>query len=137
MSNISSALMAQFTQDGVRLEPKEKQRLEKATEEFETLFMEQMLKSMRSTIKDEDGLIKKGKGEELFSEMLDKEYAKMASQGDNGLGLKDVLMDHLVKDSNPVAGATKKRANQLYGEMNRLISAPQVPISVLAGLPDD
>lgn len=57
----------------------------KVAREFESMFLNQIMKSMRSTI-SEGGLTEESKGREIFTEMLDTEYSKMASgQGPGSL----------------------------------------------------
>lgn len=64
--------------------------------EFESVFLNQMLKTMRSTVQ-ESGLVKKGPGEEMFTSMLDEETARnMAFTPGGGMGLADQLTAQLV-----------------------------------------
>jgi peptidoglycan hydrolase FlgJ len=54
--------------------------------EFESIFIKQMLNSMKSTIVKSD-LIKEGMGEKIFDDMLYDEYAKkMSKTSDFGIG---------------------------------------------------
>lgn len=69
------------------------QKLKKATQEFEALFMNKIFASMRDTIQD-GGLVEKSMGEEVFTEMLDSEIAQQSSKGE-GLGLGDMLFESL------------------------------------------
>lgn len=50
----------------------------KVAREFEALFLNQIMKSMRSSIQD-GGMTEKSNGRKVFTEMLDTEYSKMAS----------------------------------------------------------
>ena len=53
--------------------------------EFEAMFTSMMFKAMRGTV-PENSLLPKNMGEQIFTEMLDNEYAKMnAEKGDLGL----------------------------------------------------
>lgn len=64
-----------------------------AAREFESLFMHQLFKSMRSTIPKEEGsLSEAGMGGEMFTDMLDMEYAKSASDN-GGIGLADLVAE--------------------------------------------
>ena len=59
--------------------------VKKLSEQFESIFLGIVLKSMRKSV-PESGLIKKGNGEEIFRSMLDTEYAKsLAAQRTTGL----------------------------------------------------
>ena len=79
--------------DTTGLSPLEAQRLEKACAEFESLFINLVMKQMRKTV-TKSGLIDGGMGEEIFTGMLDEEIAKqMASR--HGLGLRGALIEQL------------------------------------------
>lgn len=61
------------------------EQIKKISQDFESLFMEIVLKSMRSTV-SKSGLMDGGNGEDVFRSMLDSEYAKsMAGQGPSGI----------------------------------------------------
>ncbi len=62
------------------------EELKVACKEFESYFLQTIMKEMRKTIPEDDGFIKKSQGEKIFTDMLDQEYAKMsADQGSFGL----------------------------------------------------
>ena len=64
--------------------------LRKATDELESIFINMMMKSMRSTITETEGIFKKSESEKMFQEMLDEEYSKtMAASG--GIGISDMI----------------------------------------------
>jgi len=77
---------------GARSERDEK-RLKEACAEFESIFICLVMKQMRKTI-TQSGLISGGKGEEIFTDMMDEELSKQASLR-QGLGLRDVLIEQL------------------------------------------
>jgi flagellar protein FlgJ len=63
--------------------------LKEACRDFEAIFLQQMLKSMRQTV-PKNGLMDGGMAEEIFEDMLYENYAeKMADSAD--LGLADML----------------------------------------------
>ncbi|MFV0518998.1 MAG: rod-binding protein [Lachnospirales bacterium] len=67
---------------------KEDEELKVACKEFESYFLQTVMKEMRKTIPeaDEDSFTKKSQGEKIFTDLLDQEYAKMsANQGSFGL----------------------------------------------------
>ncbi len=65
--------------------PKEFEKVKKLANDFESVFLEQMLKGMRSSVQ-KSGLIDGGNAEEIYTAMLDGEYAKaMAGQGGSGI----------------------------------------------------
>lgn len=73
----------------------EQAKLKTACQEFEQLFLTQMLNQMRSSIpKGEGGLFGGGQQEEMFNGMLDQERAKAWSQ-DGGVGLANLLFQQM------------------------------------------
>ena len=63
----------------------DKKKIRKLAEEFESIFLEIMLKSMRETIPKSE-LLDAGNAEDIFRSMLDTQYAKlMASQRQTGI----------------------------------------------------
>ncbi|MBW2610114.1 MAG: peptidoglycan DD-metalloendopeptidase family protein [Deltaproteobacteria bacterium] len=76
--------LSDYLPDTSRSEKRDKE-LRKACKEFESVFVYQMLKSMRRTV-DKCDLFHGGQGEEIYESMLDQEYAKkMAGYGNNSL----------------------------------------------------
>lgn len=60
--------------------------LRKTCEEFEAIFVKQMLKEMRGTLPD-GGLLPRSMGQDYFQEMMDAEVAKAAAvKGHFGIG---------------------------------------------------
>ncbi len=72
------------TEDG------EDEALKEATKEFESYFLQTIMKEMRKTIPENDQFIKKSQGEKIFTDMLDEQYAKMSAE-QNTVGLADML----------------------------------------------
>ncbi|MEE8574414.1 MAG: peptidoglycan DD-metalloendopeptidase family protein [Thermodesulfobacteriota bacterium] len=68
----------------------EKKQLEKAAGEFESIFIYEMLKTGRKGVMKSD-LMGDSKGEEIYTSMLDQEYANIMSEG-QGMGLKSTLI---------------------------------------------
>lgn len=74
---------------GRRNAEQQDKKLEKACQEFASIFYNEMIKSMRKGV-PENGLFHGGQGEDIYRSLLDQEYAKkMASQ--NGNSLADAL----------------------------------------------
>jgi soluble lytic murein transglycosylase-like protein len=66
-----------------------------AAKEFESLFASMLLRSMRSTV-DDDPLVPRSFGNDVYTEMLDDEYAKqLANNG--SLGLSDLILKQMGK----------------------------------------
>lgn len=60
-------------------EPKEKKDLVKVAQEFEAVFLDTVLKSMRQSV-EKSGFMDGGHAEGMYQSMLDTEYAKIMSQ---------------------------------------------------------
>ena len=67
----------------------------KVAREFESLMVNEMLKSMRTTT-GKDTVLSGGRGEEIFSSLLDQEYAQTIA-GQGTLGLAKFIEQQLVK----------------------------------------
>ena len=67
--------------------------------EFESIFVNMMLKEMRGTV-EKSGLIDGGQAEEIFSDMLYDEYAKGMSTN-AGFGLADSVYLELTRKTLP------------------------------------
>lgn len=68
------------------------ERLREVAEQFEALFLEQMVKSMRETQNPEQDMLHGGMAENYFEDMLYQEYAKlMAKRG--SFGIADQIYD--------------------------------------------
>ena len=71
----------------------ENEKLRQATVDFETLFIKQMLNSMKKTV-NKSGLLDGGMGQEIFEDMLYDEYAKKIADTAN-LGISDMMFKQL------------------------------------------
>jgi len=68
-------------------------KLYKASQEFEALFVKQMLDTMRKTV-NKSGLLDGGYGEEIFEDMLYDKYAMKIAENGN-LGIAETLYKQL------------------------------------------
>ncbi|MCP4693297.1 MAG: hypothetical protein GY859_34975, partial [Desulfobacterales bacterium] len=66
--------------------------LKKACSEMTSLFVDQLFKAMRATVPESD-LFGGGKAEEIYTGMLDQEYAKLMVQQET-LGLSSRIMEN-------------------------------------------
>ncbi len=70
---------------GAQVSEKDRAEIKKLANEFEAMFHQIMLKSMRDAVPKSE-LIDGGNGEDIFRSMLDTEYAKsMAEQRTSGI----------------------------------------------------
>ncbi|TVQ27169.1 MAG: hypothetical protein EA383_03335 [Spirochaetaceae bacterium] len=76
--------------------------LRQVAQEFEALFIKQMLDTMRSTIDRSDSLLHGGKAEEIFEDMLFEEYSVLMSRT-RSFGLSDMIYEQLSESTGPTA----------------------------------
>ena len=75
----------------------EDEQMRGAAQEFEAVFLFQMLKQIRNSIHKEEGLMNGGLGEEMFTGILDEEYAKVMAKS-NSTGLSDVIYQQMSRN---------------------------------------
>ncbi|MCK9223726.1 MAG: rod-binding protein [Candidatus Muirbacterium halophilum] len=71
------------------------EKLKKSCQDFESIFVNQLMKSMRSTVQ-KTGFISGGRGEEIFQSMLDEEYSNEISKSGK-MGLAEIMFKELSK----------------------------------------
>lgn len=71
------------------------EELREVCEEFESMMINMMLTSMRSTVVD-GGLTEKSQGTEMFEDMYYDELSQSMSSG-GGIGIADMMYDNLSK----------------------------------------
>ena len=74
---------------------KEDAELMEAAKDFESYFLQMMLKEMRKTV-PRDGLFPKSRAEEIFEGMLDEEFAKGAASA-GGIGIAQMIYDQMIR----------------------------------------
>lgn len=65
--------------------------LRKIASDFESVFSKMLLASMRKTVQ-QSPLFHAGRGEEIFSELLDNHYSDAVSRRGKGLGIADMIV---------------------------------------------
>jgi Rod binding domain-containing protein len=70
------------------------EEVHEAAKQFETYFLGHLMSAMRRTVPD-DGLFEGGFSGDVYTEMLDQEYAKMATDY-GGIGLAAMLEQQLL-----------------------------------------
>jgi flagellar protein FlgJ len=75
----------------------DEKKLKAACQQFESIFLQMVLKGMRSTIV-EDGLVEKSYGREIFEGMYDEKLSEEMVKG-QGVGLADQLYKQLSKQN--------------------------------------
>jgi len=73
---------------------KDDKKLEEVAQEFSSIFIEKMFSSMKKTLSD-DKMVDGGYAEDVFSDMLYKEYSKMAGKQGVLAELNQALVEQL------------------------------------------
>jgi flagellar protein FlgJ len=71
-------------------------KIKETSREFESLFIEQLFKSMRNTV-PKDEWLNGGLKQDIFEDMLYSEYSKMISKS-GGIGLGDMVYKYLLSN---------------------------------------
>lgn len=87
------------------------EKLENAASQFESLFMDLMLQSMRKTVQ-KSGFMDGGHAEELYRSLLDSEYAKIMAQT-NMTGLSQKIVEQLLQKGQYTGDNLKQYQNSL------------------------
>jgi flagellar protein FlgJ len=102
ISDASSAKARQLQQQaksGSGLTEKQRQQAKKVSQDFESLMVNMMIKSMRTTV-GKDSLTGGGHGEEVFRSMLDQEYASASVKRGGGLGLAKTIEKEIIRQES-------------------------------------
>lgn len=79
------------------LKEAEDKKLKAACADFESLFLEMMLKSMRDTLPG-DSIFDKGLADDIYQSMHDQKLSENIAHGNNNLGLGDSLYRQLTRN---------------------------------------
>jgi hypothetical protein len=93
--------------DSKKLETEDPSEVEKACTDMESLFIFYLLKEMRATI-PKDGYLSGGKGEEIYTSMLDSQLAKELA-AERGIGLSPLLSESLARKENNASSTIEKK----------------------------
>jgi flagellar protein FlgJ len=97
---ISNELQKSLHTEKTVAENSEDLSLRKQCSEFESFLYNCMLKTMRSTV-PEDDLFSGGNAEKIYQSMLDQEYSQMMSEKINS-GLADALYKQLMQKQHKI-----------------------------------
>ncbi|MEM0951575.1 MAG: rod-binding protein [Cyanobacteria bacterium P01_H01_bin.74] len=75
--------------------------LMEAAQEFESVFVHQMLEAMDKTIDRSDSFLSGGSAEDYFRSMMHQEMAKNISHGNNGFGLAEAIYKQMAGNLSP------------------------------------
>jgi Rod binding domain-containing protein len=96
----------------------EKKKLYDVSREFQSLFINMMLKTMRSPLKHENDMLYSGMQQDIFEDMLYDQYGKMMSQ-DSTFTLGDQIYLQLTEgeESNADVGRMKEAVRDYESNM--------------------
>lgn len=97
-------------------ESAEQIKIRKAAKEFEGIFMDIVMKSMRSTVQGTD-VFGSNEREKFFQTMLDSEYSKISS-AKNGLGLADAIVKQFTQ---------RQIASESFEKLRKAAASESVP----------
>ncbi len=106
--------------------------LKKASGQFEALFLDMVMKSMREATPSE-GLMDSEQGK-MMQGMLDQQYAKALAT--RGIGLADVLVRQLTPKGTPAATAASTTADSAAATISAAPASASASASVLSALTD-
>jgi peptidoglycan hydrolase FlgJ len=89
--------------------------IRQAAQEFESLVLQQMLRTMRQASSLGGGFLQ-GSGERVYRDLMDEELARVLARG-GGLGLADMLARDLMQRE---AAVKKTSSSPSVGPMSRL-----------------
>ena len=92
-----------------------KKKLYDASREFQAIFLNLMVKSMRGSLDKKADMLHGGRGQEIFEDMLYDEYAKMLSKGGTFR-----LGDEIYRQLSPLL---RKKPNAVHSNMNVMENA--------------
>ena len=96
--------------------------MKKALEDFEALFINQMLTVMRESVGKGD-LFHGGSGEDIYTSLFDTELSKLMSKT-GGMGLSNMLMDQFGIEDKTLPGVEKRPYQQ---EVSEIYEKSQIP----------
>lgn len=87
---------------------KDTQSMKKVCKDFESIFLNMILKNMRSTV-PQDSLFDDSSSIDTFQGMLDEQYADAMSK--KGIGLADMMYKQLSRETGLSTDGTSKKLN--------------------------
>ena len=101
--------------------------LKKACKDFEGLLIQFMLKSMRNTLTG-DCVFGDGLGKDIFQSMFDEDLSRKIANGDNCIGVGDMLYQQLrttsevfTDDTGRIKDALKEPRAVMTGKISEII----------------
>ena len=84
--------------------------IDQAAQDFEAMFITEMMKPMFEEVMKPDPMFGGGKGEEVFSGMMLTEYGKMMAQTGQ-LGIADMVKQEMIRMQEDASNGTRTTEN--------------------------
>ena len=123
LDNISPKAPARVDQDSP-------EAIQEVAQNFESLFINELMKNMRKTLPT-DGILNKGFANNVFNSMLDQEYSKIASRSGQ-FGLADAIARQLGGDPAEIA-----RREEIASEKTVTVNGEEIPAWALEEIQTD
>ena len=94
-------------------------KLKKACEDFESIFISQMLKEMRKSI-PKSGLLDGGSEQDAYLSLFDEAFSKSMAQG-GGIGLGKILYQNIMNQGKPRDLGPAERSTAAQGQGRKII----------------
>ena len=94
-------------------------KLKKACEDFESIFISQMLKEMRESI-PKSGLLDGGSEQDAYLSLFDEAFSKSMAQG-GGIGLGKILYQNVMKQVKPRGLAPAELSTAAQGQGRKIL----------------
>ena len=94
-------------------------KLKKACEDFESIFISQMLKEMREAI-PKSGLLDGGSEQDAYLSLFDEAFSKNIAQG-GGIGLGKILYQNVMKQVKPRGLAPAELSTAAQGQGRKIL----------------
>jgi flagellar protein FlgJ len=72
------------------------EKLREVADQLEAVFLNMLMKTMRDSIPETEGVFKKSEAEKMFQSMLDEEYSNSLAEA-GGIGIGDMIFDQMEK----------------------------------------
>ena len=72
--------------------------MREVAQSFEAVLAQILLRSMRATV-GKSGLFQGGRGEQLYTELLDRSFAEAATRRGNGFGIAEMIQKQLARSA--------------------------------------
>lgn len=108
--------------DEVAADP-EKKKLYDTAVEFQAIFVNMMLKSMRATLNKENDMLHGGRPQEIFEDMLYDEYSKVLSR-QTRFGLAEQIFEQFTRPPSSTIPGTDISSDSAASAGNQGTSAP-------------